>query len=89
VKSGTQKGGQALSQGRKDAMCQVLGARTQLEHREKLRARIEGHPQPHHLVRATPSGAQFLQLQVREPERAQAALVQGLGVLACTSQKGW
>ncbi len=85
MKSGTQKGGQALSQGMNDAMCHVLGARTQLEHRDKLRARIEGHPQPQHLFIATQSGAQFIQLEVREPEMAEAALVQGLGVLACTS----
>ena len=39
-------------------------------------------------VSAAQPGAQFVQLEVREPEIAEAALVQGLRVLASTRQPG-
>src|SRR2546421_8654905 len=42
-----------------------------------------------HLFGAAEPGSQFIQLQVRELEMAEAALVQSLRVLARTGQKGW
>ena len=67
----------------------MLCAGTQMEHGKKLRAGIDGQPQPQHLLVAAQPGSQFIQLEVREPEIAEEALVQGLCVLASTSQKGW
>jgi hypothetical protein len=79
-----QKGGQELSQGMDDAMRHVLGSRTELKHRKNLGARVDGQPQPEHLFGAAQPGAQFVQLQVREVEMAEEALVQGVRVLAST-----
>ena len=61
-------------------MRHVLRTGTQLEHGKNLRARINGEPQPKHVFIAAQPGAQFIQLQVREPEVAEGALVQGLCV---------
>ena len=69
-------------------MSHVLGAGTQLEHRQNLGAGIDGQPEPHHMLVAPEPGAQFVQLQVREVKMAEEALVQGMRVLACTSEKG-
>jgi hypothetical protein len=41
------------------------------------------------LLGAAEPGAQFIQLQVRELEMGEEALVQGLRVLASTGEKGW
>jgi hypothetical protein len=49
---------------------------------------IDGQPEPEHVCGAAQPGAQFVQLEVREPEMAEGALVQGLCVLASASQKG-
>jgi hypothetical protein len=61
-----------------EQMRHVLGARTELKHRKKLGARIDGQPQPHYLLVAQEPGAQFIQLEMRELEMAEEALVQGL-----------
>ncbi len=53
----------------------VLGSRTELKHRKKLGARVDGQPQPEHLCGAAEPGAQFVQLEVWEPELAEAVLV--------------
>jgi len=58
-----------------------LCAGAELEHRKNFRARINGQPQPEHLCGAAQPGAQFVQLQVWEQEMAEAAFVQGLGML--------
>ena len=50
------------------------------------RERIDGQPQPEHLGGAAQPGAQFVQLEVREVEMAEEALVQGLCMPACTSE---
>jgi hypothetical protein len=42
-----------------------------------------------HLCGATQPGAQFIQLQVREPEMAEEALVQGLSVLESRATTRW
>ena len=49
---------------------------------------IDGQPEPEHLCGAAQPGAQFVQLQVREVEMAEEALVQGLCMLASTGQPG-
>jgi hypothetical protein len=88
VKSGRQKGGQAPSQGVDNRMSHVLGAGTELKHRNQLGEGIDGQPQPEDLCGATQPGSQFVQLEVREVQMAEEALVQGLRMLAGTGQKG-
>ena len=44
--------------------------------------------QPENLLGAAQPGAQFIQLQVREVEVGEEALVQGLRVLPSSGQKG-
>jgi hypothetical protein len=46
-----QKGGQDLSQGVDDLMRCVLRAGAQLEHGQKLGARVDSQPPPEHLLR--------------------------------------
>jgi len=79
---------QELSQGMDDAMCHVLRAGTQMEHRKNLGARVDGQPEPEHLFGAAQPRAQFVLLKVREPDMAEAVLVQNLRVLASPSQPG-
>jgi hypothetical protein len=67
-------------------MRHVLCSGAKLKHWENFRAGINGQPQPEHLSDAAEPRAQFVQLQVREPEMAKEALVQGVRVLACTSE---
>ncbi len=64
-----------------DGVRHVLCAGTQMEDGNKLREGVDGQPQPEHLLVAAQPGAQFIQLQVREPEMAEGALVQALCVL--------
>ncbi len=51
---------QMLSQGMNDAVCHVLCARTEMEHRNNLGERIDGEPEPHHLCGAAKPGAQLV-----------------------------
>jgi hypothetical protein len=67
-------------------MSHVLGAGTELEHRQNLGEGIDGHPQPQDLLSAAQPGAQLVQLQVREMQMAEEALVQGVCVPACSSE---
>ena len=60
----------------------MLRAGSELKHRKNLRQRINGQPEPLHLSMAAQPGSQFVQLQVREPQMAEEALVQGVCVLA-------
>jgi hypothetical protein len=69
-------------------MGHVLCAGTQMEHGKKLCTRVDGQPEPQHVFGAAEPGAQFVQLEVREPEMAEEALVQGLRVLTSTGQPG-
>jgi hypothetical protein len=80
--------GQEPSQGVDEQVCHVLCAGTQMEHGQNLGARVDGQPEPQHLCGAAQPGAQLVQLQVREVEMAEEALVQGMRVLASTGQKG-
>jgi hypothetical protein len=50
------------------------------------RARINGQPEPQHLLRAAQPGAPFVQLEMREVEVAEAALMEDLSVSACASE---
>ncbi len=68
-------GSQELSQGVDDQVRRILCAGSQMEHGKNLREGIDGQPKPEHLCRAAQSGAQFIQLQVREPEMAEGVLV--------------
>jgi hypothetical protein len=86
VKSGRQKGGQELPQGVDNFMRHVLRAGTEIEHGKKLRKGIDGQPQPQHLLIAAQPGAQFVQLEMRDVEVAEAALMEDLSVSACASE---
>ncbi len=59
-----------------------------MEHGKNLRAGVDGQPEPEHVLIAAQPGAQFIQLEVWEPEMAEGTLVQGLCVLASASQPG-
>jgi hypothetical protein len=77
---------QGLSQGVKNHVRHVLRARTQKEHRKNLGAGINGQPEPQHLCGVAQPGAQFVQLEVREPEMTEGALMEDLSVPACASE---
>ena len=89
VKSGRQKGDQAQPQSVDEPLRHVLRAGTQLEDGKNLGAGINGQPEPEHLFGTAQAGAQFVQLQVREVEMEEEALVQRVRVYICTSEKGW
>ena len=65
-------------------MRHMLRAVLQLEHRQNLGAGIDGQPQ--NLLGAAQPGAQLVQLEVREMQMAEDALVQGVRVPACSSE---
>ncbi len=56
-------------------MCHVLRAGTQMEDGNNLGEGVDGQPQPQHVLVAAQPRAQFVQLEVREPEVAEGALV--------------
>jgi hypothetical protein len=64
------------------AMCCVRGPSSSTG--RSARARING--QPEHLLRAAQPGAPFVQLEVREPEGAEAALMEDPSMFACASE---
>ncbi len=57
-----------------------------MEHGENLGARIDRQPQLEHLPGRVEPGANFVQLQVREMQVTEEALVQGLGMFPCASE---
>ncbi len=71
-----------------DRVCHVLRAGTQIEDRKNLRSWVDGQPEPQNLFGAAQSGAQFVQLQVREVQMEEEALVQRVCVLACARYPG-
>ena len=79
-------GSQELPQGVDEQVRRMLGARAQMQHGHNLGLRIDGQPQPEHLSGAAQSGANFVQLQVREVQVAEAVLMEELSVLACASE---
>lgn len=66
----------------------LLCTRPQREHGNKLGAGVNGQPEPEHVLRAAQLRAPFIHLQMREPERAEEAFVQGLRLLSSTGQPG-
>ncbi len=54
----------------------LLRARTELKHRDDLGAGIAGQPPPQDLRGAAQPGSQFIQLQVRQVQVAEAALME-------------
>ena len=70
------------SQGVDEQVRRMLCARTQMQHGHKLGARIDSQPQPEHLCGAAEPGSNFVQLQVREVQVAEAALMEDLSVPA-------
>jgi hypothetical protein len=79
---------QAPSQGVDHCMCHVLRTKTELKHGQNLGARIDNQPQPEHLGGAAEPGANFVQLQVREVQVAEAALMEEPSVLSRASKPG-
>jgi hypothetical protein len=59
-----------------------------MKDRKKFREGIDGEPKPEHLCMVTEPCSRFIQLQMWEPEMAEAAFVQELRVFTCTSQPG-
>jgi hypothetical protein len=80
--------GQDVSQGVDDAMRSVLRAGTQMEDGKQLRRGVDDQPQPQDAGMAAEPCSQFIQLQMREVQMGEEAHVQGVCVLACTSQPG-
>src|SRR5215469_4541431 len=74
---------QTLSQRVNEPMRRLLRTRTELKHRDDLGEGIDGQPQPEDLCGAAQSGSQFVQLQVREVQVAETALMEELCVPAC------
>ena len=66
----------------------VLRAGAQMEDGKQLRAWVDDQPEPQGLLGVAQLGAQFIQLEVREPEMGEEALVQRLSVPACASEPG-
>lgn len=85
-KKGDAARSQSLSQRVDEQMSCLLRARTELKHRDHLGEGIDGEPEPQDLFGATQPGAQFVQLQVREVQVAEAALMEELSVPACASE---
>ncbi len=67
-------------------MRRPLRAGTHMENRKDFRERVDG--QPEHLCMVAEACAQLVQLEVREPEMAEGALVQGQRVLTSSGQPG-
>jgi hypothetical protein len=80
--------GKALSQGVNNQVGHVLRAGAELKCRKNLGARIDGQPQPEYLSMVAQACAQFIQLQVWEPEMEEEAFVQDLRMFPCARQKG-
>ena len=64
----------------------MLGAGTQMQHGHNLGARIDGQPQPEDLCGAAEPGSNFVQLQVRDVQVAEAVLMEDFCVPACTRE---
>ena len=70
------------------SMSHGLGAGAEFKRWKDLGEGIDRQPEPENLLGAAQPGAQFIQLQVREVEVGEEALVQGLRVLPSSGQKG-
>ena len=81
-------GSQVLSQGMDEPMRRMLCAGSQMEHGHELGARIDGQPEPQDLLGVAQPGAQFVQLEMREVQGTEAALMEELSVPACAREPG-
>ena len=68
--------GQSLSERVDEPMGDSLGAGAELKHGQNLGARIESQPEPEHLTGTAQPGANFIQLQMREVQVAEGALME-------------
>src|SRR5215472_16616164 len=69
-------------------MRHVLRTGAEMKDGKNLRARVDGQPQPDDLFVAAQPGSQFIQLEVREVEIAEGALVEGVRMLTSARQPG-
>ena len=77
---------QALLESMDEYMRRMLRAEAELNHRKNLRQRINGQPEPQHVLATPQPGSQFVQLEMWDLQGVEAALVQGLSVLACACE---
>ena len=77
---------QALSEGVDEKMSHGLCSRTKLKHQKNLGERINGQPQPQHLLVAAQPRSQFVQLEVGDLQGVEATLVQGLCMFSCADE---
>ena len=80
--------GQDVSQGMDDDMSGVMRTGAQMKDRKQLRRGVDDQPQPQDAGMAAQPGAQFIQLQMWEPEVAEETFVQGLCMFSSASQPG-
>ena len=76
VKSGRQQGGQAQLQRMDEPRRHVLCHGTELKDGKNLGAGIKGQPGSAHLFGTAETGAQFVQLEMREGEMEEEPLMQ-------------
>jgi hypothetical protein len=77
-----------VSQAMDDSMRCVLGAGAKMEDGKNLRTGVDDQPEPQHVLRAAQPCAQFVQLQMREPEMGEEAFVQDLCMFPSASEPG-
>jgi hypothetical protein len=78
--------GQALSQRVDKHMHHVWRKRTEMKHWNNFGEGIDGQPEPENLCGAAQPGSQFVQLQVRKVQVAEAALMEDFSVPASASE---
>jgi hypothetical protein len=79
-----------VPQGVDEHVRRILGAGTKVEDGNDLREGVDGQPQPPYVCGAAQPGAQFVQLEVREPEIARCERsCKVCAYKGCASQKGW
>src|SRR5262245_36931631 len=66
----------------------VLRSRAELKHRDSLGEGIDGQPEPEDLSGTAQPGAEFVQLEMRDVEAAEAVLMEELSVPACAREPG-
>src|SRR5262249_993538 len=63
-------------------------ARSQMQHRDDFTDRIDGHPEPEYLSTVAEPGTQFIELDVRQVQALENAVVEHGSVLPSSSQPG-
>ncbi len=77
---------QELSEGMDHGVGCVLRARTELKDGKNLRRGVDDQPHPEDLCGAAEPGSNFVQLQMRDVQVAEAALMEDFSVPACTCE---